>query len=129
MSNAEGKDFVPTCTSQIVQNLVMTSGFTKRSQIGLIRDAFDAIEDAHKNGFSYRTIEEELNRFGIPVTAGSLKNILRRIRIERKEPRNRGSPIRPAPAATVRPRPTAVVPAVEAKDFTRNTDRDPSELF
>lgn len=129
MSNAEGKDFVPTCTSQIVQNLVMTSGFTKRSQIGLIRDAFDAIEDAHKNGFSYRTIEEELNRFGIPVTAGSLKNILRRIRIERKEPTNGVSPRKSAPAATVRPRPATVVPAVEAKDFTRNTDRDPSELF
>lgn len=109
MSESENSGFKPTCTSQIVQNLVVSSGFANRSQIGLIRDAFCAIEEAHNDGFSYKTIEQELARCGIQITTGSLKNIMRRIRNERKKAKIR-EPTQQRPPGVVPPRPVTGEP-------------------
>lgn len=126
MRNAE-EAFTPTHTSEIVLNLVATSGFSKRSLIGLVRNAFDEIEAAHQNGFSYKTIEAELNKYGIPIKAGSLKSILRRIRNSKSEQAKKilREPQRKLTTAPLR----SATNAADVKVFTRNTDRKPSELF
>jgi hypothetical protein len=120
---------VPTVfkrTSEIIQKLIVSSGFNRRSQIGLVREAFDSIEEAHQNGFSYQTIEDELNGNGLHVKPGSLRNILRRIRKERSEPmKSSAKPSVNKPAASLRPE---LKQAGESKDFTRST-RDPKDLF
>ena len=110
--------------SRIVQNLV--SAGLHRTQIGMIRGAFDDIEAARLNGFSYKKFEVELIINGILLKKGSLKNIIRRIRLERSKPTK--SEIRKGanpPVATQRAKPKQVV---EAKVFTRIT-RNPNVLF
>ena len=111
--------------SRIVQNLV--SAGLNRTQIGMIREAFDDIEAARLNGFSYKKFEAELIINGIPLKNGSLKNIIRRIRLERSKPTKSeiGKGANP-PVAAQRATPKQVV---EAKVFTRNTNRDPKVIF
>jgi len=97
----------------------------KRSIAGQIREAFAEIENAQGKGFSLRVIAEELNNHGLDISVSYLKNVIKRVRAERKINRSHGPPRSQANAQHL----IKVSKVDEPGEFNRNTDRDQNELF
>ena len=109
--------------SSILKSMV-TDG-VKRSVASQVRESFDQIESAQKSGFSLRVISEELKSHGLNIEESYLKNVLKRIRAERRNYGEHGAPNIKAASHQLS---KINMPAV-TDSFTRNTDRDLTELF
>lgn len=105
----------------IVQSMMSDCG-RKRSLAGQIREAIEEIESAQRNGFSLRVITSELNQHEIKITETYLKNALKRIRADRRDKLSKEISLQ---SSVLRPSNSVI----STKDFKRNTDRTPSELF
>jgi len=110
--------------SAILKGLVTECG-GKRSIAGKIREAFAEIENAQGKGFSLRVIAEGLNNHGLAISESYLKNVIKRIRADRKINRSHGPPRSQANAQQL----IKVNKVAEPGEFNRNTDRDQNELF
>ena len=110
--------------STILKSMVAECG-GKRSVASQIREAFDQIESAQQNGFSLRVICTELKCHELNIEEPYLKNVLKRIRAERREHGKHGSQKNQAPSLQL----SKTYMAAVTDSFTRNTDRDLTELF
>ncbi len=108
----------------ILQALALEGGH-KRTMISQIRESLELIEAAQKNGFSLRVISEAFTNHGVMINESYLKNVLKRIRSDRRKHVN-DPPNHPVPLQQSVSQGNT---AAKSIGFIRTMDRDSRELF